>query len=188
VTSRSTPGRALASAAALAGFAALGACSLAIDLGPLKDGICPAGEKACEDRCVLLGDPNYGCASVGCAPCTLPNAVAICTPEGACALGACIGNYRDCDNNPAEGCETDTDHDPQHCGGCMAALCTTANGTPGCADGRCSTGACNPGFGDCDMNPANGCETDVYTSAANCGECRNMCLSGQTCKSGSCTP
>jgi hypothetical protein len=172
--------------AALLAFAALGACTLAIDLGPLKDGICPAGEKACDDRCISVTNPNYGCTARGCAPCTLPNAIAICTPAGACALGACVGNYRDCNGNPEDGCEVDIDHDPNHCGSCIANPCMTPHGTPGCADGRCSTGACDAGYGDCNMMPSDGCETDVLVDPQNCGECQHACPSGQTCQMGKC--
>src|SRR5262249_25678128 len=35
--------------------------------------------------------------------------------------------------------------------------------------------ACNPGFGDCDGNPANGCETNLKTSPGNCGSCGSAC-------------
>ncbi len=172
--------------AAVLAFFALGACSLAIDLDSLSNGVCPAAAKACDDSCVSTTDPNFGCASVGCAPCTLPNAVAICTPAGACALGACIGSFHDCDDNPANGCETDIDHDPAHCGGCMAPACVTTNGTPGCSNGVCATGACDPGYGDCNGLVMDGCETDVLTDSSHCGECMIACASGKTCQAGKC--
>jgi hypothetical protein len=168
------------------GFTALCACSLAINLDPLQSGVCGAGEKACDAQCVLLTDPDYGCASTACAPCTLPNATAICTPAGTCTIGACIGSYLDCDHVPENGCETDAAHDPLHCGSCTATPCQTTNGTPGCAAGHCSTGACNTGFGDCNGDPADGCEANLLTDAMNCGACKAPCLSGQTCQQGLC--
>jgi hypothetical protein len=36
-------------------------------------------------------------------------------------------------------------------------------------------GTCNPGFGNCDNNLANGCEVNTNTSPLNCGMCGNMC-------------
>jgi hypothetical protein len=46
--------------------------------------------------------------------------------------------------------------------------------------------ACAPGFGDCDGNAANGCETDTRTSAAHCGMCGHACATGQVCVAGTC--
>jgi hypothetical protein len=48
-------------------------------------------------------------------------------------------------------------------------------------------GGCQPGFGSCDDNPANGCEVDVLESTAHCGGCDKPCATGQTCVDGTCT-
>jgi hypothetical protein len=37
--------------------------------------------------------------------------------------------------------------------------------------GQCAVAACDAGYGDCDGAPTNGCETNLATSAANCGAC-----------------
>jgi hypothetical protein len=166
-------------------FTALSACSLAISLDSLNNGVCGDGQKACDMQCVSSKDPDYGCGSMDCAPCTLPNATAVCTAAGACAIGSCVGTFQDCNMLPQDGCEIDVYHDPQHCGACQGAMCTTANGIPGCSAGHCSTGSCNTGFGDCNGNPADGCETMVNTNA-NCGMCGNACMAAQTCKMGVC--
>ena len=42
--------------------------------------------------------------------------------------------------------------------------------TAGCLLG----GACTVGYGDCDNNPATGCEADLF-SLANCGACGAAC-------------
>lgn len=44
---------------------------------------------------------------------------------------------------------------------------------------------CATGLGDCDGNPANGCETDTTTDEANCGSCGNACTVG-TCSASTC--
>lgn len=52
-----------------------------------------------------------------------------------------------------------------------------------CVSGRCGV-ACRPGFGNCDGNPANGCEANLGTSDANCGACGALCAAGRYCGSG----
>jgi hypothetical protein len=50
---------------------------------------------------------------------------------------------------------------------------------------------CNSGWGDCDLNPNNGCEADLNTSAAHCGRCAVACSNGHggaECVGGRCTP
>lgn len=51
-----------------------------------------------------------------------------------------------------------------------------------CTDSKC---ACEDGFGDCDGDPANGCEADL-TKAPNCGGCGNTCAHG-TCGGTQCS-
>jgi len=49
---------------------------------------------------------------------------------------------------------------------------------------------CAAGFGDCDGNAGNGCETDLRASTQHCGACSNACASGAgataTCSAGVC--
>ncbi|HJK89445.1 MAG TPA: hypothetical protein RMH26_01820, partial [Polyangiaceae bacterium LLY-WYZ-15_(1-7)] len=40
--------------------------------------------------------------------------------------------------------------------------------------------------GDCDRNPATGCETDLLTSATHCGACGASCPGAQRCEAGTC--
>ena len=55
-------------------------------------------------------------------------------------------------------------------------------------NGTCSSGSCLSGWGECDNNPATGCETDLTNNVANCGSCNNACQSGQTCSQSTCVP
>jgi hypothetical protein len=74
----------------------------------------------------------------------------------------------------------------------LLGACNTVAGIPDrtldphldCSSGQC---LCTGGFDDCDKNPANGCETDLGASAANCGACGHDCLGGG-CQSGKCQP
>ena len=80
-------------------------------------------------------------------------------------------------------CES-TAIDPANCGACGTNCLNNASAI--CNAGTCMLGTCNPGFGDCDHNPSNGCETNLHTSS-NCGSCGNACSSGSICCSPSCT-
>lgn len=51
----------------------------------------------------------------------------------------------------------------------------------------CLVGLCEPGWGDCDGNPEDGCENDL-TSKENCGACENQCADTQQCVKGTCVP
>jgi hypothetical protein len=73
--------------------------------------------------------------------------------------------------DPAFGCS-------RFAGGlCVPCDAVAMHGTPTCSDGGCAVAACNPGWGDCDGNPQNGCETDLTTSD-HCGSCSTSCGDG----------
>ncbi|MDY0004699.1 MAG: choice-of-anchor D domain-containing protein, partial [Polyangia bacterium] len=73
-----------------------------------------------------------------------------------------------------------------HCGSCNHA-CTNAHGTTACVSGQCSP-TCADGWGNCDNNKDNGCETDLNT-AIFCGICTNHndCPTNFFCNIGTCT-
>jgi hypothetical protein len=49
-----------------------------------------------------------------------------------------------------------------------------SNGAASCVSNNCSISACLQGYGNCDGNAENGCESDL-TSVTNCGTCGNDC-------------
>src|SRR5262249_22305765 len=122
---------------------------------------CAAGFADCDglysNGCEASLNTTANCGMCG-ASCDLPNASSICK-TGACAITSCTGTFADCDNDPKNGCETNLATSPTHCGAC-GTVCNATNGTPSCATGSCSI-TCNPGFGDCDGDPTNGCETNL---------------------------
>jgi len=146
-------------------------------------GDCPAGEKPCDESCVPVGDPSYGCGS-GCEPCSLSNAIAACE-NGNCALDTCNTGFGDCDGVALNGCEVQTSTDVSNCGACNT-LCTAPNAAGQCQAGACSVGQCNSGFANCDMDALNGCEAILSSDPKNCGACGNQCNSFQTCMGGDC--
>jgi len=76
----------------------------------------------------------------------------------------------DIDNNCAGGIDEGFDKltDVNHCGACYNQ-CTNPHGTTECINGVC-TPTCLGGWGDCNGDPDDGCETDLST-VTTCGSC-----------------
>jgi len=117
--------------------------------------------------------------------------LAVWKPVGdTCTLTSCNAGWGNCDGNQANGCETSLTT-LSNCGAC-GRTCDLANASESCASGTCTLTSCNAGWGNCDGNATNGCETNLLTSTANCGSCGNNCLSlphvsSASCSSGSCS-
>lgn len=94
---------------------------------------------------------------------------------------ACAGETKRCDGrcvpttDPATGCADPT-----------CTPCAVPNGEASCADGACTLQACGLGWGDCDGDPVNGCETSLRTSPEHCGRCGRRCEAGSVCSGGTC--
>ena len=84
-----------------------------------------------------------------------------CTDQCPGGLSNCSGNCVDLVN------------DPQHCGACDTP-CDYPNAAGSCAASTCSMGACDGGFGDCNANPADGCEV-ALGDVDNCSACGDAC-------------
>lgn len=106
------------------------------------------------------------------------------TGGGGAGGGECTLGSADCNGDPADGCETILQIDVNNCGAC-GTVCEGAAGVPPtCAVGVCKLD-CPPGAGDCDMDPANGCEANLKDSAQSCGSCGITCM-GSPCVDGAC--
>jgi hypothetical protein len=127
------------------------------------------------------GDPSNGyeadsstdvlnCDSCGASCPNVANAASSCS-RGQCGFTCNLG-FGDCDGDPSNGCKVDTSADVSHCGSCTPCP-DVANAVSSCSGGQCGF-TCNAGFGDCDGDPSNGCETS-FTTASHCGICGNFC-------------
>jgi hypothetical protein len=68
--------------------------------------------------------------------------------------------------------------------------CGLPNASASCTAGTCGIDGCNAGFGDCDVDPANGCEHNVLSDESNCGQCGAACFVSNgvaACANGLCT-
>jgi len=54
-----------------------------------------------------------------------------------------------------------------------------------CVSSLCAMSACQPTWGNCDGNVANGCEASLATTQ-NCGACGNVCGANSICSAGTC--
>lgn len=125
------------------------------------------------------GSASNGCetrldTAMNCGACAsrCEGSTPVCDPTTRTCGTGCSGAQSNC-----SGSCVDTQTDAAHCGAC-GRQCSLPNAVAGCAAGACTITRCADGFGDCNANPADGCETPLGTSA-NCGRCGDSC-SGAT--------
>ncbi len=123
---------------------------------------CPMGQTDCMGTCRDLLVNNTNCGTCGNA----------CPTGQVCAAGMCSATCQPGTVNCSGSCRN-TQTDVAACGGCGMACPTPANGTAFCTAGRCGV-QCNRGFGDCDGDGDNGCETALDTTT-HCGGCGVRC-------------
>ena len=85
---------------------------------------------------------------------------------GCAGLG---GSFKCCGNSCV-----DVSKSTANCGRC-GAPCSPDHGVGGCSAGTCALSKCLDGWGDCDMKPDNGCETNLHIDANNCTACGMKC-------------
>lgn len=166
-----------------------GACNNACSTNRMTP-VCSSG--SCSGTC----DANYGncdsnfangcetslntltncgaCGNVCSAPNTNPSC--IFTTSYSCSY-ECTGTYRNCNNNWADGCETNINTDPNNCGDCSIVCLSSNTQTRSCSLGVCSP-TCTSGYLDCDKTENNnGCEINGNLDTT----CGTACNSLENC-------
>jgi hypothetical protein len=174
-----------------------GGCGVTCDV-PRADNSCRGGR--CQFQCQqgfgnCNGERGDGCeqaltsSAANCglcgAACPAQHSEATCR-DSRCVLGACLSGFADCDGDSTTGCETDTQSDLAHCGGCGVACAPPHVASARCEGGVCGIEACEAGRADCDEEAANGCEVSLAVDAQHCGSCEKRCGPGQQCESSRC--
>jgi hypothetical protein len=145
---------------------------------------CAQGGQICNGICeTTVTDPqNCGACGNVCSGST-PNCLdSECGP-------ICLPNTADCDHVASNGCEVDITSSAQNCGACGNVCSAQGPNATGavCQSSQC-VNTCTAGFGDCDGNATNGCETPTSADLNNCGGCNIQCtFPGDVCANGLCT-
>lgn len=139
--------------------------------------VCGPGQVPCGGECVRLATDPAHCGGCG----------MFCAPGQVCSQGQCASVCQ----SPLIACNggttcADPRFDPDHCGGCAQPCPAVAHASRLCLGGQCTRTECDPGFADCNGNPADGCEVTLATDLANCGFCGHNCGLGGTCGGGLC--
>ncbi len=140
------------------------------------NGLVDDTSRQCGGNCVDVSSNPSHCGGCG----------IVCGGGSTCAGGVCS-----CPTVRPLVCGTqcvDPATDIANCGACGRACPAGANGAAACVAGTCSF-VCAAGYGDCDMLPANGCESLLRSDPANCGACGRPCSfpnATGVCSTGSC--
>ena len=145
---------------------------------------CTGGTTKCGNLCTNTAFDPANCGQCGAACPGGANSKAACV-SGAC-ITACTAPYLDCNSLGGDGCEVNPTNDVSNCGGCAKACGAVANGTSGCSGSACTVASCAANFGNCDNIFATGCEANLLTDDANCGQCGTACGAGKKCTNGAC--
>ena len=146
---------------------------------------CESGRGDCNatdaDGCEETFGSDAHCTGCGDA-CALARSRARCE-GGRCVIAGCHSGYDDCDGDDDNGCETrlGVNGDCRSCGD----SCPLARASSTCSGGGCAIASCNGGWGDCDGNDDNGCETDLGRDS-DCGGCGNECPTNERCDGSGC--
>ncbi len=161
---------------------------------------CAAGFHCSDGNCVAdsVDDASVGDLPMGCAP-ACSGGTPHCNASGHCV--ACLADT-DCPNGTycnvisptvascVQGCMSDDrcgggqkccnkrcsdiTSDAFNCGSCGNA-CSTNHAQATCSASACQAGACDTGWGDCNGDSKDGCETNLHVDPANCTMCGMGC-------------
>lgn len=150
---------------------------------------CEDGKDCTDDTCVSgkcnhVPDLNTDINNCGdCGKTCPPRLNSITACEGGKCSYKCNDGFVDCNNNPADGCEVNTNIDKSNCGSCGFSC---DDNIP-CTEDKCENGVCTkvdncPDGKDCCYGTCVNLNGDF-----NCGECNKICPTCSYCDGGVCT-
>lgn len=172
------------------------------DSGPCRPGLAWCGEAGCRS---LLTDPNHcgWCGNRIGSPLPDPlHRVLMCRegrPVRVCENGWCAAGWTTAeppDGGVELGCSVSVvDGLPgstpgvnrfvHHCGACGRTCTAPLGAYSTCTASQCGW-ACLVGRGDCNRDPADGCEISIEQNPFHCGACGRQCATGERCAAGRC--
>lgn len=172
------------------------------DSGACRPGLAWCGEAGCRS---LLTDPNHcgWCGNRIGSPLPDPlHRVLMCRegrPVRVCENGWCAAGWTTAeppDGGVELGCSVSVaDGHPSstpgvnrfvyHCGACGRTCTAPLGAYSTCVSSQCGW-ACLVGRGDCNRDPADGCEISTEQNPFHCGACGRQCATGERCSAGRC--
>lgn len=138
-------------------------------------GVCTPNEVTCASDSALRV-----CSADGSSANTVPCGAGTRCNAGQCVANLCAPNSVSCGPEGRRACNAEGT-------AYSAAPCpSVANATARCEGNGSCVQVCADGYGDCDGASANGCESSLRDSGANCGACGRSCASGTMCMNGVC--
>ena len=141
--------------------------------GVCSHGTCATGYADCDNDATNgceapLATDNSNCGACGNA----------CPIDSKCVAGVCTlqcsAPTAKCGSGSSAICTVLAD-DPNNCGTCGKVCAPIHADNAACSMGVCGYHKCAATWGDCDGNPANGCETCLICDTSNCGGCGFKC-------------
>lgn len=153
-----------------------------VDVADPCNNACAPAEECCDGACVVLEGDENNCGTCG-NTCSSFGTVSSNCIEGVCGE-TCADGKENCNENPNDGCESDSSTDLDNCGACGNAC--GSNET-------CDLGACvcdsatTPTITACSDGAGGELCADTATDMLNCGGCGTECNSDtDVCIDGAC--
>ena len=132
----------------------------------------------CQGATKFCNDSHHCVACLADTDCPAGNVCKVLSASASLCVPGCTGDDRCGGDGGTMACCgmqcTDTGSDTANCGACGMS-CKTPHAQSTCTAGKCGGGKCDPGWGDCNGNAADGCEANLHVDATNCGKCGAKC-------------
>ena len=146
---------------------------------------CMSNQVCCGNTCATTSVDNDNCGGCGILCGTVAHGSTSCSLS-ACQITTCDVGFANCNQQSYDGCETNTNTDPSHCGTCN----NVCGANYSCVSGVCQPNAANCKIAGCSSGQTCCGVTCVDTNNGdlnNCGGCGDTCAAGtNACVNGAC--